>query len=132
MLDVKSPDNTGEERRSKDRVTSPLRDSERRITMVFVTNTLKGAKAMRLVSIVVMIAAWGWVVFNVVALIENVNDLRKAVQVLSSETYRQQLLRDNDGLYYELLAARLREQSARKAYEEVASGESTRTLDVNI
>lgn len=132
MLDVKSPDNTGEERRSKDRVTSPLRDSERRITMVFVTNTLKGAKAMRLVSIVVMIAAWGWVVFNVVALIENVNDLRKAVQVLSSETYRQQLLRDNDGLHYELLAARLREQSARKAYEEVASGESTRTLDVNI
>lgn len=87
---------------------------------------------MRLVSIVVMIAAWGWVVFNVVALIENVNDLRKAVQVLSSETYRQQLLRDNDGLYYELLAARLREQSARKAYEEVARGESARTLDVNI
>ena len=132
MLDVKSPDNIGEERRSKDRVTSPLRDSERRITMVFVTNTLKGAKAMRLVSIVVMIAAWGWVVFNVVALIENVNDLRKALQALSSETYRQQLLRDNDGLYYELLAARLREQSARKAYEEVARGESARTLDVNI
>lgn len=33
---------------------------------------------------------------------------------------------------YATLAARLQEQSARKAYEEVASGESTRTLDVNI
>lgn len=41
MLDVKSPDNIGEERRSKDRVTSPLRDSEGRMTMVFVLDKHK-------------------------------------------------------------------------------------------